>query len=70
MSAAAKPAARALPSGRTTYRNYEDFGTELKALAAQYPGHVQMVNLGNSLDGRAIEGVARGAGLAAIRSAE
>lgn len=49
---------RALPSGRTTYRNYEDFGTDLKKLAADFPGHVKLVTLqGQSLEGRPFEGV-------------
>jgi hypothetical protein len=49
---------RALPSGRTTYRNYEDFGVDLKQLAADHPGHVRLTTLpGGSLEGRPLEGV-------------
>lgn len=56
--------ARALPSGRTTYRNYEDFGTDLKQLAADHPGHVKLVTLqGQSLEGRPFEGVEITAGV-------
>ncbi|MCW3010901.1 MAG: hypothetical protein JWO90_1305 [Solirubrobacterales bacterium] len=54
---AARSAARALPSQRTTYRTYADYGTDLKALVETYPGHVKAVNLGTSLDGQPIEGV-------------
>ncbi len=49
--------ARALPSGRTTYRQYEDYGQDLKDLIARNPGHTKAVSLGSSLDGRPIEGV-------------
>jgi hypothetical protein len=46
-----------LPSGRDSYRQYEDFTTEMKALAAQYPGHVRSITIGTTLEGRPIEGV-------------
>jgi hypothetical protein len=53
-----------LPSGRTTYRNYEDFGTDLKELAEANPGHVRLTSLpGESLDGRPFEGVEIAAGV-------
>ncbi len=49
---------RALPSGRTTYRDYEDFGVEMKQLAANHPGHVRLATLpGLSLEGRPFEGL-------------
>jgi Ca2+-binding RTX toxin-like protein len=47
----------ALPSTRDGYRVYEDYTTEMKALAAQYPGHVRQVTIGTSLEGRPIEGI-------------
>ena len=47
----------ALPSGRTTYRVYEDYGNDLKDLVAKHPGLVRPVTIGQSLEGRAIEGV-------------
>lgn len=50
--------ARALPSGRTTYRAPGDFSTDLKTLVDQFPGHVRRANLpGESLEGRPFEGV-------------
>ena len=47
----------ALPSTRDSYRVYEDYTTEMKALAAAYPGHVRSITIGTSLEGRPIEGV-------------
>ncbi len=50
--------ARALPSGRTTYRAFGDYGTDLKAIADQYPGHVRAAAMpGASLEDRPFEGV-------------
>lgn len=49
--------ARALPSDRTTYRNYIDYTTEMKALADANPGLVRSVVVGTTLEGRPIEGV-------------
>ena len=46
-----------LPSGRNTYRHYSDYTTELKALADDNPGFVRSVVLGQTVDGRPIEGV-------------
>jgi hypothetical protein len=46
-----------LPSGRDEYRQYADYTAEMKALAAQYPGHVRSITIGTSLEGRPIEGV-------------
>jgi hypothetical protein len=47
-----------LPTGRTTYRNYEDFGAEMKALAAAHPSIVKPVQLPvKSGEGRVIEGL-------------
>lgn len=55
---AADPQGRALPSGRTTYREFGDYGTDLKAIADQFPGHVKATTLaGTSLEGRPFEGV-------------
>ena len=49
--------AAALPSGGTAYREYDEYGEDLKALVAQYPGHVRPLVAGQSLEGRPIEGV-------------
>ena len=59
----AAPSTRALPSGRTTYRDYADFGTDLKEIADANPGHVKLTTLpGESLEGRPFEGVEIAAG--------
>lgn len=47
----------ALPSGRTTYREYADYGAELKALVDENPGLVRAVTIGKSFQGRDITGV-------------
>jgi len=47
----------ALPSGRTSYRLYADYGNDLKQLAADHPGLVRPVTIGTSLEGRPIEGI-------------
>ena len=61
--AAGEAAPRALPSERTTYRSYADFGTDLKAIADAHPGHVRHTTLpGQSLEGRPFEGVEIAAG--------
>jgi murein tripeptide amidase MpaA len=46
-----------LPSTRDSYRVYEDYTSEMKALVTSYPNHVRRVVLGQSLEGRPIEGV-------------
>ncbi len=55
--ATAARADSALPSGRTEYRTYEDYGTELKQLVDTHPGLVRPVTLGKSFQGRDISGV-------------
>jgi hypothetical protein len=47
----------ALPSGRETYRTYEDVQTELKALVEQHPDTVRPVVIGKTFQGRDIQGV-------------
>jgi hypothetical protein len=48
----------AVPSGRETYREYEDFGNELKALVEKYPTLARSVALpGTSFQGRVTEGI-------------
>ena len=47
----------ALPSGRQTYRTYEDVQTELKALVEKHPDTVRPVVIGKTFQGRDIEGV-------------
>jgi hypothetical protein len=47
-----------LPSGRTTYRVYEDYQSELKALAERNPGLVRAIKLPKtSFQGRELSGV-------------
>ena len=46
-----------LPTGRTTYRTYEDVQAELKALVDGNPGLVRKVVFGTSFQGREISGV-------------
>jgi hypothetical protein len=46
-----------LPSGRETYRTYEDIQTELKALVEKHPDTVRPVVIGKSFQGRDIQGV-------------
>jgi hypothetical protein len=56
--------ASALPSGRETYREPQDYAAELKALAEANPGLVRKVTLPlPSLEGRPIEGVEIAAGV-------
>ena len=50
-------AGSALPSGRTTYRTYDEIQAELKQLVAQHPGVVRKVVFGTSFQGREISGV-------------
>ena len=47
----------ALPSGRNNYRVYTNYTTELKGLADDNPDLVRSIELGESVDGRPIEGV-------------
>src|SRR3954452_24854684 len=47
----------ALPSGRETYRTYEDVQTELKALVEKHPDSVRPVVIGKTFQGRDIQGV-------------
>lgn len=56
-AARAGAAGSALPSGRTTYRTYDDIQGELKQLVAQHPGLVRKVVFGTSYQGREISGV-------------
>jgi len=46
-----------LPSGRTEYRTYEDIQAELKQLVADHPGLVKPLTIGQSFQGRDIQGV-------------
>lgn len=46
-----------LPSGRETYRTYEDYGRELKELADRHPRLVRPVSIGRSYQGRELSGV-------------
>src|SRR5215211_4189081 len=55
--AAAAPGRSALPSGRETYRTYEDIQTELKALVEKHPDTVRPVVIGKTFQGRDIQGV-------------
>jgi hypothetical protein len=46
-----------LPSGRTSYRTYEDIQAELKQLADENPGLVRKVVFGRSYQGRELSGL-------------
>ncbi len=46
-----------LPSGRTGYREYADYTTEMKDLAEDRPAIVREVTIGNTFEGRPIEGL-------------
>ena len=50
-------AGSALPSGRTTYRTYDEIQAELRQLVAQHPGLVRPVQFGTSYQGRVMYGV-------------
>ncbi len=50
-------AGSALPTGRTTYRTYEEVQSELKGLVDDNPGLVRKVVFGTSFQGREISGV-------------
>ena len=56
-SARAASTASALPSGRDTYRTYEDIQTDLKQLVKDHPDLVRPVVIGKSYQGREISGV-------------
>lgn len=47
----------ALPSGRTTYRTYDEIQAELKQLVTQHPALVRKVVFGTSHQGREMSGV-------------
>jgi hypothetical protein len=50
-------AGSALPSGRTTYRSYEEVQADLKKLVEDHPGLVRPVTIGTTFQGREIQGV-------------
>ena len=54
----------ALPSGRESYRQYVDFTSDMKALADAHPDVVEPLVIGETLEGRPIQGleIAAGAG--------
>ena len=57
-AAAARANARAnTPTGRKTYRTYEEIQAELKALVEKNPGRVRRVVIGKSYQGREMSGV-------------
>jgi murein tripeptide amidase MpaA len=49
--------ASALPSGRTGYRTYAEYGTDLKAIVDKHPSFARRIEIGRSLEDRPIEGV-------------
>ena len=62
---AAPSSARALPTGRTTYRQPQDYTSDMKTLAEGNPALVRKVTLPRaSLEGRPIEGVEIATGVA------
>lgn len=50
-------AASPLPSGRTSYRTYEDYLSDLKKLARQYPRQTRPITIGRSVLGEPIRGL-------------
>jgi hypothetical protein len=46
-----------LPTGRTSYRTYNDIQAELAALVKDHPGLVRPVVIGHSFQGREIQGI-------------
>lgn len=47
-----------LPSGRTTYRTYANYGAEMAKLAQQYPERVKLITLKNrTKQGRVVQGM-------------
>ena len=52
-----------MPSGRNGYRVLEDFGSEIDALAAEYPDLAKRVSIGKSIEGRDLTGIEIGAGV-------
>jgi hypothetical protein len=54
---AARAGRSALPSGRTTYRTYDDIQSELKQLVEQHPDSARPVTIGKTFQGRDIQGV-------------
>ena len=55
--AAATGARSDLPTGRETYRVYEDYTTEMKQLAESNPTLVREVVIGQTFEGRPIQGI-------------
>ena len=55
--AASAPTASALPSGRVSYRVYDDYVNDLDALAAAHPDLVRKRTIGQTFEGRDIVGV-------------
>jgi hypothetical protein len=49
--------ASALPSGNESYRTYPDYTNDMKALVDAYPGHVREVIVGETFEGRTIQGL-------------
>ena len=56
-SARALRGSAGLPSGRTSYREYADFTTEMKDLADENPQIAREVTIGSTLEGRPIQGL-------------
>ena len=54
---AAKRSGSSLPSGRTSYRQYSDYTSEMKDLAEAHPQIAREVTIGTSLEGRPIQGL-------------
>ena len=56
-SSAHAEGAVALPSGRTDYRTLADYSADIAALVAAHPDRVRRVVIGESVEGRPLEGV-------------
>jgi hypothetical protein len=53
----------ALPSGRDTYRNPEDYAAEIDALVAEAPAIAKKISIGTSVEGRDLTGIEIGVGV-------
>ncbi len=56
-------AASALPSARTTYRNLDDYASDIDALVAAAPSIAKRISVGESVEGRDLVGVEIGEGV-------
>jgi hypothetical protein len=60
---AAATAVSPLPSGRTGYRNPQDYAADLKKLATEAPEIAKLISIGKSVEGRDLAGIEIGVGV-------